>query len=102
MENSIIKSIRQIEEQCEELKTRAFVDKNTIIQNAEEKVRKMELDFQNLKQEQRKKVLEETTIKNEEVLKYEKELAKAEVAKLQTLVKEKQQGAISLIMSLIA
>ncbi len=102
MENSIIKSIRQIEEQCEELKTRAFVDKNTIIQNAEEKVRKMELDFQNLKQEKRKKVLEETTIKNEEVLKYEKELAKAEVAKLQTLVKEKQQGAISLIMSLIA
>ena len=78
MENSIIKSIRQIEEQCEELKTRAFVDKNTIIQNAEEKVRKMELDFQNLKQEKRKKVLEETTIKNEEVLKYEKELAKAE------------------------
>ncbi|MBF1050639.1 MAG: hypothetical protein HXL16_00410, partial [Peptostreptococcaceae bacterium] len=54
------------------------------------------------KQEKRKKVLEETTIKNEEVLKYEKELAKAEVAKLQTLVKEKQQGAISLIMSLIA
>ena len=102
MENSIIKSIRRIEEQCEELKTRAFVDKNTIIQNAEEKVRKMELDFQNLKQEKRKKVLEETTIKNEEVLKYEKELAKAEVAKLQTLVKEKQQGAISLIMSLIA
>ena len=102
MENSIIKSIRQIEEQCEELKTRAFVDKNTIIQNAEEKVRKMELDFQNLKQEKRKKVLEETTIKNEEVLKYEKELAKAEVAKLQNLVKEKQQGAISLIMSLIA
>ena len=102
MENYIIKSIRQIEEQCEELKTRAFVDKNTIIQNAEEKVRKMELDFQNLKQEKRKKVLEETTIKNEEVLKYEKELAKAEVAKLQTLVKEKQQGAISLIMSLIA
>jgi hypothetical protein len=102
LENSIIKSIRQIEEQCEELKTRAFVDKNTIIQNAEEKVRKMELDFQNLKQEKRKKVLEETTIKNEEVLKYEKELAKAEVAKLQTLVKEKQQGAISLIMSLIA
>ena len=102
MENSIIKSIRQIEEQCEELKTRAFVDKNTIIQNAEEKVRKMELDFQNLKQEKRKKVLEETTIKNGEVLKYEKELAKAEVAKLQTLVKEKQQGAISLIMSLIA
>lgn len=102
MENSIIKSIRQIEEQCEELKTRAFVDKNTIIQNAEEKVRKMELDFQNLKQENRKKVLEETTIKNEEVLKSEKELAKAEVARLQTLVKEKEQGAISLIMSLIA
>ena len=62
----------------------------------------MELDFQNLKQEKRKKVLEETTIKNEEVLKYEKELAKAEVAKLQTLVKEKQQGAISLITALIA
>ena len=102
MENSIIKSIRQIEEQWKELKTRAVVDKNTIIQDAEEKVRKMELDFQNLKQEKRKKVLEETTIKNEEVLKYEKELAKAEVAKLQTLVKEKQQGAISLIMSLIA
>ena len=57
MENSIIRSIRQIEEECEDLKTKAYVDKNNIIENAEETVRKMELDFQNLKQENRKKTL---------------------------------------------
>ena len=50
MENSIIRSIRQIEEECEELKTKAYVDKNNIIENAEDTLRKMELDFQNLKQ----------------------------------------------------
>ena len=50
MENSIIRSIRQIEEECEDLKTKAYVDKNNIIENDEETVRKMELDFQNLKQ----------------------------------------------------
>ena len=101
MENSIIRSIRQIEEECETLKTRAYVEKNQIIEAAEEKVRKMELDFQNLKQEKRRKTLEETKIKNEEVLESEIVNAKAEISKIQSIVKEKEQGAISLIMSLI-
>jgi hypothetical protein len=77
------------------------VDKNNIIENAEETVRKMELDFQNLKQENRRKTLEETKLKNEEVLESETANARAEIAKIQSIVKEKEQGAISLIMSLI-
>ena len=101
MENSIIRAIRQIEEECEELKTKAYVDKKNIIENAENTVRKMELDFQNLKQEKRRKTLEETKLKNEEVLESETANARAEIAKIQSIVKEKEQGAISLIMSLI-
>lgn len=101
MENSIIRAIRQIEEEGEELKTKAYVDKNNIIENAEETVRKMELDFQNLKKENRRKTLEETKLKNEEVLESETANARAEIAKIQSIVKEKEQGAISLIMSLI-
>ena len=101
MENSIIRSIRQIEEECEELKTKAYVDKNNIIENAEDTVRKMELDFQNLKQENRKKTLEETKLRNEEVLESETANARAEISKIQSIVREKEQGAISLIMSLI-
>ena len=77
------------------------MDKNNIIENAEETVRKMELDFQNLKQENRRKTLEETKLKNEEVLESETANARAEIAKIQSIVKEKEQGAISLIMSLI-
>ena len=100
MENSIIRSIRQIEEECEELKTKAYVDKNNIIENAEDTVRKM-LDFQNLKQENRKKTLEETKLRNEEVLESETANARAEISKIQSIVREKEQGAISLIMSLI-
>ena len=61
----------------------------------------MELDFQNLKQENRRKTLEETKLKNEEVLESETANARAEIAKIQSIVKEKEQGAISLIMSLI-
>ena len=61
----------------------------------------MELDFQNLKQENRKKTLEETKLRNEEVLESETANARAEISKIQSIVREKEQGAISLIMSLI-
>ena len=77
------------------------MDKNNIIENAEDTVRKMELDFQNLKQENRKKTLEETKLRNEEVLESETANARAEISKIQSIVREKEQGAISLIMSLI-
>ena len=61
----------------------------------------MWLDFQNLKQENRKKTLEETKLRNEEVLESETANARAEISKIQSIVREKEQGAISLIMSLI-
>ena len=47
------------------------------------------------------KTLEETKLRNEEVLESETANARAEISKIQSIVREKEQGAISLIMSLI-
>ena len=98
----MIKAITQVEEECVALQNQALLKKDDIIKEAKEKAKTMLAEFENHKKEITKKALDDAKIKNDEQMQIEIENAKIEIEKLKQVVKEKEQGAISLVMSCIA
>ena len=102
LENAIIKAVTQAEDECSKLQEDALVEKERIIHEAKEKTKSMEKDFENFKKDKRRQLNDDSKLKNDEEMKKAVEDAKKEIEELRNIVKEKEQGAISLVISCVA
>ena len=98
----MVRAVAQTEEECIKLQSEALLTKEKIIESAKEKISAMELEFENLAKDRKKQALDDVKVKNDKQMQKEIENAKTAVEALKHTVKEKEKGAISLVISCIA